>query len=307
MDQLSAMRAFVRVVDAGTFTRAAQLLGLPKPRVSKQVQMLELHLRTKLLNRTTRKVSTTADGAAYYERAVRILADMDELEGSMTPSQASPKGRLRIDVSASIAMLCIVPALPDFHARFPDIQLDIGASDRPVDLTGESVDCVIRAGTINDQSLVARRLGTMAFVTCATPSYLERHGAPQHPRDLEQGHTMVGYFNGSSPRAYPMTFVRGGERLEVRGRVMTAVNESNVYVAAGLAGLGIIMAPTFMVDRHIESGALLPVLAGWDAEPVPLYIAYAPHRHLSNKLRVFVAWVAEQFADCAESAAGQAA
>jgi len=232
---------------------------------------------------------------------VRILADMDELEGSMAPAQASPKGRLRIDVSASIAMLCIVPALPDFHARYPDIQLDIGASDRPVDLTGESVDCVIRAGTVTDQSLVARRLGAMAFVTCAAPSYLERHGAPQHPGDLEKAHTVVGYFNGSSPRAHPLTFVRGEERLEVRGRIITAVNESNVYVAAGLAGLGVIMAPTFMVEPHIASGALVPLLADWDTEPMPLYIAYAPHRHLSNKLRVFVDWVAEQFADCAEA------
>ena len=303
MDQLSAMRAFVRVVEAGNFTRAAQLLELPKPRISKQVQMLESHLRTKLLNRTTRKVSVTADGAAYYERAVRILADMDELEGSMAPAQASPKGRLRIDVSASIAMLCIIPALPDFHARYPDIQLDIGATDRPVDLTGESVDCVIRGGTITDQSLVARRIGEMAFITCAAPSYLERHGEPGHPADFEKHHTVVGYFNASSPRAHPFTFSRGGERLEVRGRYITAVNESNVYVAAGLAGLGVIMAPTFMVERHIESGALRPVLGEWAPDPVPLYIAYAPHRHLSNKLRAFVAWVEELFDGCSDAKA----
>jgi len=196
-----------------------------------------------------------------------------------------------------------VPALPDFHARYPDIQLDIGASDRPVDLTGESVDCVIRAGAVSDQSLVARRLGAMRFVTCAAPSYLARHGAPQHPGDLEKGHIVVGYFNGSSPRAHPLTFIRGEERLEVRGRIVTAVNESNVYLAAGLAGLGVIMAPTFMVEPHIASGALVPLLAGWDTEPMPLYIAYAPHRHLSNKLRVFVDWVAEQFAGCAEAEA----
>ena len=303
MDQLSAMRAFVRVVESGNFTRAAQLLELPKPRISKQVQMLESHLRTKLLNRTTRKVSTTADGAAYYERAVRILADMDELEGSMAPAQASPKGRLRIDVSASIAMLCIIPALPDFHARYPDIQLDIGATDRPVDLTGESVDCVIRGGTITDQSLVARRIGEMVFITCAAPSYLQRHGEPGHPADLEKHHTVVGYFNASSPRAYPFNFSRGNERLEVRGRYITAVNESNVYVAAGLAGLGVIMAPTFMVKRHIESGALRPVLGEWACDPVPLYIAYAPHRHLSNKLRAFVAWVEELFDGCSDAKA----
>src|SRR5262245_44127234 len=174
MDQLSAMRAFVRVVEVGTFTRAAQLLETPKPTVSKLIQLLEAHLRTRLLNRTTRRVTVTADGAAYYERVVRILADMDELDGSMTLSQASPKGRLRVDVSGSIAMLCVIPALPEFHARYPDIQVEIGVTDRVVDLVAENVDCVIRAGTIADQSLVARRIGEMAFLTCAAPPYLAR-------------------------------------------------------------------------------------------------------------------------------------
>jgi len=145
MDQMAAMRAFSRVVEVGTFTRAAQLLDIPKPTLSKLIQGLEQHLRTKLLNRTTRRVTVTADGAAYYERVARILADVDELDGSMTLSQASPKGRLRIDISAAFALLIMIPALPRFHARYPDIQIDLGVSDRAVDLVGENVDCVVRA------------------------------------------------------------------------------------------------------------------------------------------------------------------
>jgi len=302
MDQLAAIRAFVRVVESGNFTRAAQLLSMPKPTVSKQVQLLEQHLRTRLLNRTTRRVTVTADGAAYYERVVRILADMEELDGSMVPAQASPKGRLRVDVSASIAMLCIIPSLRDFHARYPDIQLDVGTTDRPVDLTAESIDCVIRAGNVSDQSLVARRLGEMQFITCAAPSYLEQYGEPRHPKDFEETHPVVGYFSSTSPRTMPFNFNRDGERIDVRGRYITAANESNVYMAAGLAGLGIIMAPTFMVEPHLESGALRRVLTDWTSDPMPLYIAYLPHRHLSNKLRVFVEWVVEQFESCSAQA-----
>jgi len=298
MDQLSAMRAFVRVVEAGTFTRAAQLLETPKPTVSKQIQLLEAHLRTKLLNRTTRRVTVTADGAAYYERVVRILADMDELDGSMTLSQASPKGRLRVDVSASIAMLSIIPSLPEFHARYPDIQVEIGVTDRVVDLVAENVDCVIRAGAIADQSLVARRIGAMAFVTCAAPSYLARHGEPRHPRELATDHLVVGYFNGTAPRTHPMNFNRDGERIEIPGRYITAVNDSNAYVAAGLAGLGVIMAPVFMVEEHIGRGALRVVLPDWTSDPMQLHIAYARSRHLSNKLRVFVDWITDLFGRC---------
>src|SRR5262245_6986317 len=157
MDQLTAMRAFVRVVEAGTFTRAASSLAIPKPTVSKLIQELEAHIHTKLLNRTTRRVAVTPDGAAYYERVVRLLAELDELDGSMAVSQATPKSRLRVDVSTSLAPLVMIPALPAFHARYPDIQIDLGVTDRVVDLVGENVDCVVRAGELMDQSLIARR------------------------------------------------------------------------------------------------------------------------------------------------------
>ena len=295
MDQMAAMRAFSRVVEVGTFTRAAQLLGMPKPTLSKLIQSLEAHLRTKLLNRTTRRVTVTADGAAYYERAIRILADVDELDGNMSLSQASPKGRLRIDISASLAMLIMIPALPRFHSRYPDIQIDLGVTDRPVDLIGENVDCVVRAGEITDQSLIARRIAEFHFINCATPAYLARHGEPRHPAELERDHTVVGYFSSSTGQPFALDFRRGEETHEISAPYVVAVNDGNAYVAAGLAGLGITRAPLFMVKDHLASGALVPVLRDWTSDPVPLYVVYPPNRHLSTKLRVFVDWVAEVF------------
>jgi len=295
MDQMAAMRAFARVVEVGTFTRAAQHLGMPKPTLSKLVQGLEAHLRTKLLNRTTRRVSVTADGAAYYERVARILADVDELHGSMSLSQASPKGRLRIDIGTSLAQLILIPALPEFHARYPEIQLDLGVSDRPVDIVGESVDCVVRGGEIADQSLIARRIAELRFMSCAAPAYLSRHGAPRHPAELERNHMVVGYF-GPTGRPYPFHYTRGDESEEITGRYVVAVNDSNAYVAAGLAGLGVIAAPRFMVREHLASGALQPVLQDWTGDAIPLHVVYPPNRHLSTKLRLFVDWVAELFA-----------
>ena len=291
------MRAFARVVEAGNFTRAAASLEMPKPTVTKLVQTLEAHLRTKLLSRTTRRVIVTADGAAYYERAVRLLTDLDELDGSMSSSQANPKGRLRVDVSGSLAILVIIPALPAFHARYPDIQIDLGVTDRPVDLIGENVDCVIRGGELVDQSLIARRVGDMNFITCAAPAYLARHGAPSHPTALETEHCAVGYFSAGTGRLYPLDFTRNGERLEIRARHIITVNEGSAYVAAGLAGLGVLQAPAFMVQEHLKTGALRLVLQEWTSEPIPLHVVYPPNRHLSNKVRVFVDWIADLFAD----------
>jgi DNA-binding transcriptional LysR family regulator len=295
-DQLLAMRAFARVVEAGTFTRASQSLEMPKATLTKLIQALEGHLRTRLLNRTTRRVTVTPDGAAYYERVIQLLAELDELDGSMALSQTSPKGRLRIDISGSLATLIVIPALPDFHARYPDIQIDIGVTDRPVNLVEENVDCVVRGGEINDQSLIARRIAELSFLTCAAPSYLARHGEPQHPRDIEQDHMIVGYFSPGSGRNWPLNFIIDGEPTDINARYITAFNDGSSYVAAGVAGLGIIQAPQFMISHHFGDGSLRPILTGWKTEPMPLYVVYPPNRHLSTKLRTFVDWIAEVFA-----------
>jgi LysR family transcriptional regulator, regulator for bpeEF and oprC len=297
MDKLAAMQAFVRVVEAGTFTKAADTLSLPKPTVTRLVQSLEAELETQLLKRTTRRVTVTPDGAAYYDRAVRLLGEIDELESSMTRAKVSPRGRLRIDVGSTVAQLLVIPALPDFYARYPHIQIDMGVSDRPVDLIGENVDCVLRGGEITDQSLVARRIGDFHLIICASPDYLKRNGTPQHPSDLEdERHTVVNHFAHRTGRIYPFVFGKDGEKLEVHGRHALSVNDSNANLAAGLAGLGIVRLATFQAAPYLASGALQPLLLDWCADSVPLHVVYPPNRHLSAKLRVFVDWVAELFA-----------
>lgn len=297
MDKFSAMQAYVRVVEAGTFTKAADTLGLPKPTVTRLIQTLETHLQTKLLNRTTRRVTVTADGAAYYDRALRILSEMDELESSMSRAKANPRGRLRIDVGASVGQMLLIPALPDFHVRYPDIQIDLGVSDRPVDLVGENVDCVLRGGEITDQSLVARRIGEFHLILAATPDYLKRHGTPKHPNELEDGqHHVVNFFSHRTGRPYPFSFTKGGERIELTARHIVSVNDSSASLAAGLAGLGVVRTTTFQAQPHFASGALVPLLLDWCADSIPIHVVYPPNRHLSTKLRVFVDWAAELFA-----------
>lgn len=296
IDQVAALRAFVRIVETGSFTQAAASLATPKPTVTKLVQQLEAHLRTKLLSRTTRRLAVTSDGAAYYERAVQVLADLEEMDASVTASQARPKGRLRIDVSAAIAQEIILPALGGFFESYPDIQLDIGTSDRPADLVAENVDCVIRAGTISDLSLVARRIGEMHMTTAAAPAYLQRHGMPEQPSALEAGHRVVAYFRARTGQPLPFRFTRGEERLEIMGRYQAAANDAATYLVAGLAGHGIIQAPYFMVCSHVKAGRLMHVLPEWGVPPIPLHVVYPPNRHLSTRLRVFVDWAAGLFA-----------
>ena len=194
MDRFDAMTAFVRVVETGSFTRAAATLDISRTSATQLVQQLEARLRVKLLNRTTRKVNVTADGAAYYERVVRLLADLDDTESVLSHASAQPKGKLKVDVPSPLARMILMPALPAFHARYPDLQIDMGVSDRTIDLIGESVDCVIRGGELRDLSLKARHVGDLQLGLYAAPAYLARHATPAHPRELEHGaHRVVGF------------------------------------------------------------------------------------------------------------------
>ncbi|WP_309681621.1 LysR family transcriptional regulator [Polaromonas sp.] len=296
MNKLIAMQAFVRVVEAGTFTKAAESMDLPKPSVTRMIQALEKQLDVKLLNRTTRRVTPTPEGSAYYERVSALLGEVDELESSMMRAKASPRGRLKVVMPAALALAVIIPALPKFHARYPDIQIDLGVGDRRVDLIGDNIDCAIRAGLLHDQSLVARHVGEIHLMACASPDYLKRHGMPRQARDIENGHTVVGFFSVQSGQLSPIDFDDEGQPYKVMGRYVVSVNDANAYVAAGLAGLGIVHAPSFLVQAHISSGALEPLRPQWQSEPVPVHVVYPPNRHLSNKVRVFVDWVAELFA-----------
>ncbi len=295
MDQIQAMRIFVRVVEAGTFTRAADSLSLPKATVTKHVQALEERLRVKLLNRTTRRVTVTPDGAAYYDRTVRLLTDLDDIEASMTNARANPRGRLRIDVGTSVAQLLIIPNLAEFHARYPDIQVDLGVSDRIVDLIGDNVDCVIRGGELSDQSLVARRVGNLEFITVASPDYLARKGTPTHPLEIEEKHASVIYFSPQSGRHYPLEFVKGSESIDITGPYQLSVNEANAYVTSVLAGLGIGQITSYQAQQHLQNGTLVRLMPEWTQPPLPVYVVYPPNRHLSAKVRAFVDWAAELF------------
>lgn len=297
MDQLAAMRAFVRVVEAGNFTRASDSLSTPKATVTKLIQGLEAHLRTKLLNRTTRRVLVTPDGALYYERAIRLLAEIDEIDGSMASSQTLPQGKLRVEMSGALASMIVVPALCNFHETYPDIRIDLGVSDRQIDILAENVDCTVRVGDLSDQSLIARRISAMRVITCAAPFYLEKFGEPVHPQDLEDGHHVVSYFQPQNGRQIPFVFCRDDERIEIAGNCIVSVDEAMTYVSAVKAGLGVVQAPLFMVRDAIKTGILHPVLTEWDRDPLPIHVVYPPNRHLSSKLRVFVDWTANLFAN----------
>ena len=294
MDRFDAMQAFARVVETGSFTKAAETLHLSKTSVTQLIQQLEARLRVRLLNRTTRKVNVTADGAAYYERVLRLLADLDDAETSLSGASALPRGRLRVDVPSPLARLVLVPALPAFHARYPDIQLDMGVSDRIVDLIGENVDCVVRGGELADKSLMARRVADLRLGVYAAPAYLERAGTPAHPGELEDTHhRIVGFLWSRTGKAFPYAMRRGAERINVQGRHVLAVDDGNAYLAAGLAGLGVLWLPDYMSKPHVESGELVPLFDGWRLDSMPMYVAFPPNRHVSAKLRVFIEWITE--------------
>lgn len=297
MDQLSAMRAFVRVVEMGNFTRAAEALSLPKATVTNLIQGLEAHLHTKLLNRTTRCVMVTTDGALYYERATQIIAQIDELDTGLSSSHMAPSGRLRVEMAGAFADWIVIPALHDFHARFPDIRVDLGVGDRPVDYLAENVDCALRAGVPADQSLIARRVTEVSVITCAAPGYLETHGTPGHPSELEDRHHCVSYFMAQNNRTMAFDFERAGEKIEINARYVVAVNDARSYLTAALNGLGISLLPHFMAADALEKGDLVRVLPEWQTEPIPLYVVYPPNRHLSNKVRVFVDWLVRLLAE----------
>jgi LysR family transcriptional regulator for bpeEF and oprC len=307
MDQLLALRVFVRIAESGGFSKAADSLNIPRPTVTKLVQDLESHLGAKLLQRTTRRVSVTPEGAAYYERASRLIGELEEMDASAASARAQLRGRLRVDIGSSLANLILIPALPDFRARYPDIQLDLGVSDRPVDLIGDGVDCVIRGGALADTSLVARRIANLDYVTCASPVYLGARGVPAHPSNLAlreidaaktrvPDHAIVSYFSSLTGRPFPLFFHRGEEMLTVEGQTSVAVNESTAHLTALLTGLGLGQTFRFMAEPYLRAGSLKAVLDDWTRPRHPLHLVYPSARHLNAKLRVFADWIAEAFA-----------
>jgi len=296
MNKLQAMEVFVRVVEAGSLTRAAGSLKLPKATATTLIQQLEAELGVKLLNRTTRKVSVTADGAAYYPRCLAILAQVRETEESLGQRHASPSGRLRIEVPTLIARLVIVPALPSFFAQYPEIQLELGCSEHRADLIEEGIDCAVWSGELEDSTLIARRLGQLYFGTCAAPSYLAAHGQPRHPDELT-AHRCINHFSPRTGKIFEWVFAKNGVRIQTPLRGYIALDDENSYVAAAEAGLGVAQIPAFVLKEAMERGSLELLLGDWFAEPAPLNVVYPQNRHLSLKIRVFVDWVAALFSE----------
>lgn len=295
MDQLQAIRAFARVVEAGNFTRAADSLAMPNATLSKLVQELEAHLGVRLLQRTTRRVTVTPEGRDYYEKTARILCELEDIDSAFTAARSKPRGQLRIDVGGSTARDVLIPALPDFLARYPDIRIDLGVSDRSVDLISDNVDCVIRGGPMDNSSLIARNIGFATLITCATPEYLKTFGTPAYPEELKNGHRLVSYLSPQTGRAVPFRFVRNGEKTEIKVDHRIGVNESNAHLAAGLAGLGIIQTFTYALDDALKAGTLVEILREWRPAPYPFHVVYPQNRHVTHRLRVFIDWLLESF------------
>jgi LysR family transcriptional regulator, regulator for bpeEF and oprC len=291
VNQLMAIRAFTRVVEAGSFTRAAESLGMPGATLSKTVRELEAHLGVRLLERTTRRVSVTAEGVLYYEKAGRLLRDLEDIDASFGATGDAPRGLLRVDVGGASARDVLIPALPGFMQRYPDIHLALGVSDRPLSQISEHVDCVIRIGALADASLLSHPLGEAQVVTCASPAYLERHGVPGHPDELRHGHRLVSFLSSMSARPFPFRFARGDEHVEIIGEHALGINESSTHLAAATAGLGVIQTFVHAALPALDCGTLVEVLPQWRPAALPLRLIYPQTRHMTHRLRVFVEWM----------------
>jgi LysR family transcriptional regulator, regulator for bpeEF and oprC len=292
VDHLASMRTFMRVADLGSFTRAADALGLSRAVVSTHVADLERHLGVKLLHRTTRKVNLTADGSEYLERCRRILAEVQAAEETVKRTRLKPQGRLRIDVPAEFGRRLLVPALNDFTARYPDLSLEVQYNDRVIDLFEEQVDLAVRVGPIGHPDLVARRVCRTRLLTCACSAYLEEHGVPREPDDLRQ-HRLIGTLSGTTRRPRKWTFQKGRQRFQMTLPFSVAFNTAEAQVNAAVRGAGIVQTSDMLVAAHVVSRRLEIILSEWSAEGAPISIVYPSALRNSLKVRVFADFASE--------------
>lgn len=290
MDKIHAMQLFIRVAELESFSRAADTLGLPKGSVSRQIQALENHLGCRLLHRTTRRVLLTKDGMVYYERAKDLLSNLDELDSMFQSDPSSVSGRLRVDMPVSVARKIVIPKLPAFLQHYPGIEIELSSSDRLVDVIREGFDCVVRVGSLKDSGLIARPLGKLTIINCASPGYLSRFGYPESLDDLSN-HALVHYATslGVRPQGFEVAKENGTQWVKTGG-VLT-VNSTETYHAACLAGLGIIQVPRVGVREALHSGELVEILPQYRAEPMPVSLIYPHRRNLSRRVHLFMEWL----------------
>ncbi|MBI1202363.1 MAG: LysR family transcriptional regulator [Rhodopseudomonas sp.] len=292
MDRLDAMRLYTRVVERRSFTLAAQDLRLPRSTATDAVRQIEARLGVRLLQRTTRVVSPTHDGEAYYQRCLAILADVEAAEESF--GDVKPRGPLRIDVHGTLLRRLLVPSLPKFLAQYPDLQLHIGEGDRLVDLVREGVDCVIRAGDLRDSSMIARQIATMDEMTVASPAYLRKHGTPHGIADLS-GHRMIGFVSSATGHVLPLEFMVKGRRETLTLPVSITLTGSETSIELARLGLGLVQTPRYHVEADLKAGRLVEVLAKFPPSSTLLSVLYPQSRGLSPRVRVFIDWVTGMF------------
>lgn len=294
MDHLEALHLFTRIVELRSFSRAADMLDIPRATATHAIKQLEARLGTRLLERSTRHVRPTPDGQAFYERCVHLLGELDDAEASLRHAASNPRGTLRVDMHGTHATQIVLPRIDEFHQRYPDIEVVVSSEDRLVDLVREGIDCAIRGGTPRDSSLVARRLAVIPEVTCASPGYLERFGKPQHPSELS-AHQAVRFFNASGGVDYPFEFTVDGKLRQYEPKGWLAVNYAESYVVAALQGCGLIQLPRFHVEQELRDGSLIEVLAGWPGPGFPVTALYPHRRQLSPRVRVFIEWASQLY------------
>jgi DNA-binding transcriptional LysR family regulator len=297
MDRIDAMRVFARIVERGSFVRAAEDLGLPASTATDAVKRLEARLGVRLLQRTTRQVRATLDGEAYYRRCLTILDDIEEVESAF--SGGRPRGLLRVEVQGSQARRVIVPGLPGFFAQYPEVELFMSEGDRFVDLVREGVDCALRAGEPKESDLIARRVALLSEATVASPDYFARFGVPRR-WDALGGHRMVGFHSSATGGVLPLEFLVDGQRKTATPPSALSVNGADTYRVAALHGLGLIQVPRYSVERDLAGGALVECLSDTPPSPTPVYALYPRSRQLSLRVRVFLDWIAAEYAKLAE-------
>lgn len=293
MDRIDLFKIFARVVEARGFTPAAATLNIPRSTASSAVSELETRLGARLLNRTTRVVTPTQEGIAFYDRCTQLIADVEEAEASFRDDRARPSGKVHVDVPGRIGRLIVAPALPDFLEKYPEIDVQLGMTDRAVSLVGESVDCAIRVGPLQDSELVARHVGHLSLINVASPAYLKRHGVPQTPAELTHAHLMVAYASPSSGRIEEWEWMENGQIKTMPLRHRVTVNSAEGYIAACLAGLGMIQIPAYDVQDQIALGSLVEFMPHHQAQPMQMTLLYPHRRYLSRRVQIFADWLVD--------------
>jgi DNA-binding transcriptional LysR family regulator len=284
---------FAQVVEAGSFAKAAERLGLSTSAASRHVAELEAHLQTRLLNRTTRRVSLTESGRAFYERSVQLLADLQEAEEEASSAAVVPRGTIRLTTSVNFGVRHVAPAIAAFVAAHPDVRFDVSLADRVVDLVEEGFDLAIRIGTPGADNLVARKLGETRLVPCASPAYLERHGAPKTPAELANHNCFT--YEYVTPRNVWRFRDRSGAEQAVRVSGTLHSNNGDLLAEVAARDGGIVFEPAFIVGPDVRAGRLVPLLQDFEPLPVPIYALYPSRKHLSAKVRRFVEFLVERF------------